>query len=73
VTEIAGSAFAPSLESLHDSLKAELAKQAAADLMNDAVNKFDQESLGRKSLEDAAKNAGLDVTQVTRVNAQRRG
>ena len=60
----------PSYESMHDDLRAELAKQAASDLLQDAVDKFDQARSGGMPVEQAAKLAGLDVIEIDKVSAQ---
>jgi peptidyl-prolyl cis-trans isomerase D len=69
VTDIKAGA-GPSYESMHDDLRAELAKQEAADLLQDAVDKFDQARTGGMPVEEAAKNSGLDVIEIDKVSAQ---
>jgi peptidyl-prolyl cis-trans isomerase D len=60
----------PSYEAAHDELKTALAKEAAQDMLNDAVDKFDTARTGGKSLEEAATAAGLDVYKIDSVTAQ---
>lgn len=60
----------PSYESMREELRAGIAKEQATNLLNDAVSKFDQDTTGGMALEEAAKNAGLDIMQLRRVSAQ---
>jgi peptidyl-prolyl cis-trans isomerase D len=63
---------APSYESLREKLRGDLAKQSAATAVNDAIDKFEEERSGGKSLEDAAKATGLAALQHDKVDAQGR-
>lgn len=63
---------APSYESMRETLRAELAHEEAENALNDAVQKFDDERSGGKSLEEAAKSTGLLVVPYAKVDAQGR-
>ncbi len=63
---------APAYEALRGDLRTELARDEAENALNDAVQKFEDERAGGKSLEDAAKDAGLIVVPYAKVDAQGR-
>ncbi|MEJ0024368.1 MAG: SurA N-terminal domain-containing protein [Alphaproteobacteria bacterium] len=63
---------APTYESMHDSLRAELAHEEAENALNDAVQKFDDERSGGKSMEDAARANNLLAVPYAKVDAQGR-
>jgi peptidyl-prolyl cis-trans isomerase D len=63
---------APSYDSMRESLRAELAKEQAKSLLNDAVQKFEDARSGGKSLEEAAKEAGLTATPQAQIDAEGR-
>jgi peptidyl-prolyl cis-trans isomerase D len=71
VSKIEGGA-APSYESMRDQLRAQLAKDAAANALNDALDKFEEERSAGKSFEEAAQATGLSVIKHARVDAQGR-
>lgn len=71
VSKVAGGQV-PSYESMRDSIRTELAHEEAENALNDAVQKFDDERSGGKSIEDAAKSTGLIVVPFPKVDAQGR-
>ena len=69
VTKIEGGA-APTYESMRDQLRAGLAKDQAEGAVNDAIQRFEEERSGGKTLEQAAQETGLLVVVHDRVTAQ---
>lgn len=66
VTAVAG----PTYESMRETLHAELAREEAETALHDAVQKFEDEVAGGKSMEDAARTSGLLVVPVARISAE---
>ena len=60
----------PGLEEARPQLRAELAKEEAQTLMNDAVEKFEDARSGGADLDAAARGAGLSVTKTGFVDAR---
>jgi peptidyl-prolyl cis-trans isomerase D len=69
VTEIVPG-VAPTLEEARPAIHAELARDEAETLMNDAVEKFEEARAGGADLEAAARQAGLSVSKTPLVEAR---
>jgi peptidyl-prolyl cis-trans isomerase D len=71
VTKVVAS-DAPTYESMRETLRTEIAREEAENALNDALQKFDDERSGGKSLEDAAKAHNLLAVPVAKIDAQGR-
>lgn len=63
-------AASPTLEDIRTELRAELAREEAQTLMNDAVEKFDDIRAGGAPLEEAAAQSGLSLTRIPLVDSR---
>jgi peptidyl-prolyl cis-trans isomerase D len=71
VVKIEGGA-APSYESMREQLRTQLAHDAAANALNDAIDKFEEARSGGKSFEEAAQSVGLLIVKHEKADAQGR-
>ncbi|MGE0830982.1 MAG: SurA N-terminal domain-containing protein [Hyphomonadaceae bacterium] len=70
--ETVTAAAAPTLESARDQIRQELAEHRAADMTNEAINAFEQARDTGVSPSDAARSAGLAVSDAPPIDAQGR-